>query len=509
MNQITKRIIALTLFLGSGAISADTTFGKTFFQNRSRGCNSADWMVGWPHLINRCDEECVYGALAVKPEWTRSFNRDEIGQFMFFNGTNVMTFGPAGAPGVDIFSRNFFLNDDFVGTIQAQPRVENFVADFQFYLGLDEWVEGLYFTIHAPINWTQWNMNLTESPGTQGTDIAANILGNTTPQASPLNSIIAAWDGQTLSTGTFPDLKQKMQTGRVNGKQSTTRIADIDVALGYNFVCNECGYFGINARAQFPTGNRPDSIFFFEPMVGNGKHFGLGAGLIGHYQFWNNCDSSFSMYLEADFYHLFGAKQTRLFDLKVSTDAQDTLENQRIGSRYLLFKRFNAGTFEGEVVFGTNILALNCKVKNNLLADVSLMFDYTRCHYNIDIGYNFWARTKDKISQLDQIVPNTYGVQGNALTTDNSTASRTTISGQFADDIEAIPVTITNDDLSIVSATDPTALSHKLFANVNYIWEICDYIPFVGIGGEVEFSGKQNNALDQWAIWIKGGFSFI
>ena len=91
----------------------------------------------------------------------------------------------------------------------------------------------------------------------------------------------------------------------------------------------------------------------------------------------------------------------------------------------------------------------------------------------------------------------------------NKTASMTTISGANATAYD-MPnnVYITNDSLSLASAINPTAMSNKVFAHVSYVWDGCDYNPFLGIGGEIEFSGKKNFALNQWAVWIKGGFAF-
>ena len=85
----------------------------------------------------------------------------------------------------------------------------------------------------------------------------------------------------------------------------------------------------------------------------------------------------------------------------------------------------------------------------------------------------------------------------------------------------------------------PSALTHKLFANFNYYYKNDDkkWLPFVGIGGEIEFatylckipdcgcSNSCNNncylcdfccdascnkrmGICQWGLWLKGGLSF-
>jgi hypothetical protein len=331
---------------------------------------------------------------------------------------------------------------------------------------------------------------------------------------------LAAYNGQTLDTTHFPLLKQVLQFGRVDtsdamtgsneasGKQTRTRLADVEAALGYNFLCDECYHLGVDFRVVFPASNRPNAIFLFEPIAGNGKHYEVGAGISGHYEFWNNCcDSSFSVWAEADFYTVLKGRQRRIFDL------QNADGTQNIGSHQLLIKKFIGGPAAPmltEVLFGPNVLALTCKVRNSLHVEGMVLFDYYRCGFTLDAGYNVWARSKDKISNIEVIQPNTFGLQGMTLTagpTMNQTGSTAKINGTGGQ-ADATNVYLSNSQLFIDSAANPRAISHKFFVHASYAWENCDYTPFLGIGGEVEFSGNRNSALDQWGIWIKGGFAF-
>lgn len=71
-------------------------------------------------------------------------------------------------------------------------------------------------------------------------------------------------------------------------------------------------------------------------------------------------------------------------------------------------------------------------------------------------------------------------------------------------------------------------ISHKVFTHFSYNWyENEDWIPYLGLGGEVEFGPSCSNndsdascstssndcncintAASTWGIWVKGGFSF-
>lgn len=509
MNKLFRSLFVALLACGITHASEHTSndvFGKTFFEQRSQGHNLARWMAGQGHHIHLCDTDCMNGSLSITPHYFQTFNEKEIGRWFFFNGTDSMTFGPAGQPDVDVFARNFFLNDDFFGTVKAKPRVQNFALDINFYLGLDEWVRGLYFRMDIPINWTSWNMDLDETTTMKGTEIAANRLGNPVATASPQNSIIEAWRGNTSGGTNFPHLKEQMKFAKIDGKKEKTGVADITFVLGYDFLCNECSHFGFNARVIVPTGTRPDAEFVFEPVLGNGRHVEAGAGVSGHYELWNNgCDQTFGIFFEGNVYHMFRARQRRTFDLK----------NNGIGSRYLLFKKFDGSAmpaYADEVVFGPNVMTRDIRVKNDIHGEVAVMFDYQRCGITFDVGYNLWGRSRDKITLVEDIPLNTFGVQGDTVTnmgggTENNTQSMSNIKGEFLPAIADL-VTITKDDFDIESAEHPGAVSHKIFTHIAYTWVNCDYLPYVGIGGEVEFSGRRNRAFDQWGAWIKGGFTF-
>ncbi len=503
MNTVRKKIILYAIaVIACMPFKTSATFGKTFISQRPAISDRARLDAGVGPLQNLCDMDYVYGTFAITPGYSQLFNRNEIGRYFFFNDTNTMTFGPAGAPGVDVFARNFFLNDNLNGQVTALPSVQNVIVDLDLYLGLDEWLPHLYVRIHTPINWTKWNFNLEQSITTEGTTVEQFAFGNTTAIASPVTSIIQGYNGQTLNTTEFPDLKTVLNFDRVNGPQTKTQLADIELEVGYNFLCKECAYLGLSLRTIFPTGNRPNSDFLFEPVSGNGHHYEFGFGIIGYYEFWNSCNSSFGIYLDGSLYHMFNSKQRRTFDL---------IENG-IGSHNLLIKRFSSPTNYGqEMIYGPNVLTLECNVRNDIHSDVAAWLNYCRCGFTFDLGYNLWARTKDKIQITGVIEENTFALAGQTLGTGSPTADNTGSTARIngtGGAPDAVNTFITTADLNPESAATPTSITHKVFGHVGYIWENCEYLPFFGIGAQAEFSGKQNNAFNQWMVWAKGGFAF-
>ena len=104
-------------------------------------------------------------------------------------------------------------------------------------------------------------------------------------------------------------------------------LAEIRFVLGYNFLNDEDGdyHLGLGIYVAAPTGTRVGDQddcsgkgrYLFEPIVGNGKHWELGAQVTAHHIWWRSEDEdkSFGLYLEANITHLFAASQIRCFDL--------------------------------------------------------------------------------------------------------------------------------------------------------------------------------------------------
>lgn len=524
MSTTIKKSFCIALLASSFASYAqEKNFGFPFFDQRPQVLNTARRMSGEVTLWNCYDMDRIHGTLSITPEYTRSFDRDELAKYLFFNGFNSMQFGPANAAGANpktnVAAREFVLGDGFIADITAKPRVENVLVDIGFRLGLDEWVEGLYFDVHGPIDWTRWDMNFpnNETGIRDGGIIPAGQISTGT-QTSPVTTIVEAWMGNAV----VGDVKEPMRSAIVDGSQSLVRLADVELALGYNFILRPWMHLGTTFRVLAPTGNRPEAVYFFEPVAGDGKHTGIGAGLSGHFELWNNCcDQAFGIYFMANFYHLFRSTQKRTFDFK---------ENG-IGSRYLLLKGFtmmnNMPIYDNVIQRGPNITTLEAKVTVPFEADASVLFNYEKCGFTFDVGYNIWGRSAEQIKLTGEIDKDRWGIKGGTFVINmpdpmfpqnsrNQTNSRATITGansemdMFDTNTSGQPavVFIKTDDLDIEGAEAPSALSHKVFAHLGYIWDNCDYSPFLGIGGEVEFSGREDRALDQWGIWAKGGFYY-
>lgn len=443
MKQLLKGLSLLALVSATG-MSAVTTF----FSPRSQSVDSANELVGWAndYHINLYDMCGIYGSFSVKAEYQRSFRPSRITRALFgpaivcpqpCSGPTIPSCGTSGnnecfgdqlvvsgstvatRGATDLLADYFGLPTDFRSILTFKPRVDNFLVDFNFYLGLDEWLEGLYFRIHAPVVHTRWKLGFDEAVTAAGA--TGYNAGYFSPRAVTPAGLLSSFS-QFVSGSAIPNLNQNAVAGdpvvgfqplaasRFYGANTCdssylkkTRLSDIIMALGWNFWQCEDYHFGLNLRAAAPTGNRPKGLYLFEPIVGNGKHWELGGGLTAHYTFWRSCDyeSSLGIYLDANITHLFRARQCRVFDLK-----------GRPLSRYMTAELLgaNAGNlfggapvtaadaqFANQFAPVANLTRLPVRVSVGVQADVTALLNYTVCGFTFDLGYNLWARSCDKI----------------------------------------------------------------------------------------------------------------
>jgi hypothetical protein len=94
----------------------------------------------------------------------RSFNADDIAQGLF--GHDLICNNNAGniikVQGSALATRDpkawladyFYLSCTYDGTFSIKPLIQNVVVDLDFYLGLNDIAEGMYFRLYGPITWT-------------------------------------------------------------------------------------------------------------------------------------------------------------------------------------------------------------------------------------------------------------------------------------------------------------------------------------------------------------------
>lgn len=519
MNIHTRFLYMLTLLAMSYSVHAcellqGQLHGTSFFTPRSQSTDAARDLVGWHRFWHQWDTEGFYGTAALTTEFTRSFRPHRLAEYFF--GSDELTISGSDVGNradQELLADYFGLSQEFSSNVFFKPVIQNFIADVGWFFGYGNW----YWYTHIPIAWQSTNWHLFEVVENSGRDTLypAGYMG-----ADTIMAPYASWSSAMQGGRSFGDV-QALKFGKIAcGHLSKAGVAEIQTVLGYDLVREEIGNAGLNIRASFPTGNRPNSDFLLTPIIGNGKHWELGVGLNSQIILWEkdgNQRVDFFFYFNVT--HLFKTRQFRSFDF---------LKNGWF-SRYELLKQFDEnGIYTGVTIPAINITTLPCDVEVAGQIDTVLMFSYQNRGFNFDIGYNAWIRSKEEVRLLcdnDPFATQKYGFKGiqNVINMDsstNSTQSKATIFGDPFVTQAAVadpnpPVFIPFNSLDVESAASPLQFTNTIFWHLSYAWYTDQPnrpSPFFGWGGKVEFEGVRpkevlpnKNTMSQWGTWLRGG----
>ncbi|EKD23450.1 MAG: hypothetical protein ACD_82C00031G0002 [uncultured bacterium] len=430
----------------------------------------------------------------------------------------------------------FGLPIDFESQVQFCPSIKNIIIDLNTYFGLDSIKKGLYIKVHLPIASTTWALNMAECVNDYGQDPFA--LGYMSIGQKPYIPADSGTAPTPILRSALPqDFINAVQLGTTFGDQRVsmlfgtmpclnlqkTQFSDFQAAFGYNFILKKDFFLGASLNAVIPTGTRPDARYLFEPIVGNGKHWELGLGIDSSWIFYRSSENEnryAGIWLEATFTHMFDAYQARSFDfcnkpnsrymlLLQMTPAADTTTWDLVGTSTTNIKEFSGysgadiipvdptgeiaqtntakytyskytNSSETDICSGL-IPAINytTRVVNvgiDLQADVAIKLGYIGQDFSFDIGYELWARTKEKISPCQNFChktpDNTYVIKGDGMIWGrdiNSDTFYSTLSGsQSKADIH------TGENMKLKKTNPSGAAQNMGVDNPQFAWVLTD-----------------------------------
>jgi hypothetical protein len=475
---ITALVSTANLF-GYGTTSKIVPRSQSFNAARQIvGWDNAEWG------INRKPQDKDYASFNIIFEYSRTFRDNRLARALFGNDlvcsgcddTAIQISGsavPAASRGANAWLADYFgLPRDFQSTVSFKPQISNYILDFSFYAGLDSWYEGAYFKIYGPFVHTKWNLNAQECVSNAGTPYNGSYFqgyfSNNVVPSSQLNTSFLSYangavptinndysnlyeelcfTGVSVPTSPLPQVAACSSLGDITWESlccskispecgcdgqglSRNGFGELRFVLGYNFVNDDAGNYhaGAGLYVAAPTGTRVGSQdecnsngrYLFEPIVGNGKHWELGAQVTAHHIGWRNEDEtkSFGMYLEANITHLFAANQIRCFDLCSAGSNSRYMLAEKLHDNRNSFPGLNAITaaawpdgvptlnvydtlgleFANAYAPVANITRRNVSSKIAVQADLAISFAYQSGNFQWDLGYNFWGRTCEEIN---------------------------------------------------------------------------------------------------------------
>ncbi len=420
MMRIQKKITALLLLLTIHTIHTANPVVVPYYPIRSQGLNTPrQWAGIAQQFLTKIDKK-THGILSAAFEYSRSFNADTITQCLFGNkkcptltisGSLVTDRNPT-----DLLADYFYLPSDFKSTINFKPSIDNIIVDVNFFIGLDEWVEGLYLAIYAPLVHSRWNLNMCETVELKGTNTFAP--GYITPDTLQRNQLLTNFTSyaegkgigpytQTVAGSDYTVSFQELNKARISQSDlNQTRLADFRVAIGYNFVQRDqliCAFQGLLTG---PTGNKSEGEYLFEPIIGNGHHWELGGSLrlFGIPWYSQEMDKKIIISCDASFMHLFGANQRRTFDLKNKTFSRYMLA-ERLDSP--IFNNLKGGgatpsaQFRNEYTPVANLTNTKVESSTTMQIEITAMLTFVSDYFSWDIGYNFWYQNCEHLKVRD------------------------------------------------------------------------------------------------------------
>lgn len=421
---------ALLLSISTQQTAAIAT-PKTFFLPRTQA-HLAQTNAGTERLTHIFDTKHWYGYVAMTPSYGQSYKSDIFTNYFFGSLLQDNKLQVAGSKVPDRSSKAlladyFGLPTDFKSSLSFSPRIQTAMITFDGYMGLNKIAEGLYLRWSLPACYTSYNLNVCETdinPGVNGFD-----AGYTSTFAIARSALPADMRSALNGTVTFGDMQTPLKYGKLPSCSLTSwRAADLTGVVGWDFAHCDNYHLGAEAFMVFPLGTRPTNEYIFEPIIGNGHHLELGAGITSHVVLWQcHEDNYLSGHFDMRISHLFGSEQQRSFDF---------LQNGP-WSRYILAAQFQpiprtpagsttssdgnleiAGlndTYARKLVPGINVSTLCASINIPYQLDAVLKLCYTSDCMTIDGGYNLWSRAQEKIEILQPLAANTYALKGDAF----------------------------------------------------------------------------------------------
>lgn len=332
--------------------------------------------------------------------------------------------------------------------------------------------------------------------------------------------------------------------GKVNGcGQKITRLADIELRLGYQWMCGDCASTNWYLGVVIPTGNKGGATYIAPAVVGNGMHAGIMTGSCTEVMLTDETDYSAWYRMDVCARYLFRNIQKRSFDLlgnewsrymmvwaneaaySSAVDAANTLATGG-GTPDL-----TVGLAQHGYQPGINAFTTDFYVKPQFQLRLNQAVYFQGEHFRAELGWNVFARQKDciqlacdwtaKPAFADASYVGGIGLNNNrtiyndsqttcfnavdSLLRQDGTALMTLANVELAatdyDDFE-----ITADQIDYNSMATPGVIVNTPYLALGYAWD-SEHKPQFSIGGSYEFT-TSNRALNQWLLWGKFELAF-
>ena len=406
--------------------------------------------------------------------------------------------------------------DDLTGQISLAPDITTYGLRIDCLINLSKFLKRASLRLTVPMQHVehdphfQINRATNSSVGEKG--IADYFDGQPMVQASEELD-----DNET----SLRNLQEPLQFGKIHGKHCKDGVADLHIRLSYDPLHNQTWIVRLNGFLTISTTSGARSQWLFEPRLGSGGHWGLGAGIQATKTLWQDTEEAPSRTLEVlmdgRYHYFFGNHERRILGLKNNKGSQLNW------SHYLLLGQNQTP----RVLPAANVLAEDVRVKPGSQFEAMIMLAYRHEGSVFSIGFDSWFRQREMIRRRDTWRENTYGFPGieyaddifNFSSSDKATRDSSLFSLKNSNLTNTIATLrsvgpgaeqqgfVSASQLSMRPATSPQAFSNTFFGSYEHIWECQKRTFLLGLGFAHELP-FDNAALQTTYLWVRGGLIF-
>ena len=305
--------------------------------------------------------------------------------------------------------------------------------------------------------------------------------------------------------------------GRIDGAQTVTRLADIELKLGYQFVCEDNVLSNAYVGMIIPTGNKATGEFMAEPIVGNGFHFGLMAGSTAEIQLNAGADTRWSSRSDVCYRYLFQNTQVRSIDTKNGNWSRYMMVWPNYEAEQLAELTPASSTLR-DYTPGINVFTREVNVTPQAVIRYNQALILESGGFKGEMGWNVLIRQDELVELEDKWVDNqivyadasnaNYSLYNANRTIYNDAYQSTPVADTIAGDSQARynAASVKFSDLNLSSAASWSTMVNTPYLVLGYGFNE-ERSSILSIGGSYEFTAS-NDYINDWMLWGKFSFTF-
>ena len=432
------------------------------------------------HNIAYNKEGSVKGGLQFIPFYQQSMALDKNAKYFLIKGKTELLVAGDETPyrlSRDVRAEWVNLPADFSGILSLSPTQRQAGIFLEYQQDLKNWtnvavIRDMFLTIYMPISETENQINLCQ--------------GNVTnPQETFPQDILEAFNQPSWEYSRICN-KQKKEVG----------VAELRIKLGTSYISENYFQLTYYSVLGIPTGNKQNAHTMFQPVNGNNKYLGIGAGITMQAPLNRNLDVyALCLFVNLESVILIRNKQFRTYDLQ-----------NKPWSRFLMVNLPNDVDNPIDIEETTNLPGVNYFTQRIYskpfnVVDFDLGWRLATQSFEGEVGYAIWGHPTER-TNLNNPITQPFGIAGSGP---GKTASRSTIAQKAPDDLDFVP--ITRFDLNQNVGESSGGFVQRAFVTAGWISKNDNVDTVLGLGASFDIP-LETSILQLWKVWGKFAVTF-